>query len=370
MRVSVSKVLKSNTVKEYNFPVSYVDPESVVHSFLVFSDDQFRQIVKQLFGQRFYNDWEPDSTETDAVNDFIATFDQWRSSRQDTYARRMYALSLHYDPLENYHSNEIQSASNTHGERVEQSFDNRKDTRQDDSSIERTYTNYKETTTDDSYVEHTNTNRKDVVKDDTYVEHTNTNRKDVVKDDTQVTRSYSNYQESMGIGAQTITHNVSADDSSTFSPASEDVNGQRSDTKGISGSYTDSHSNTNGVVTEYQGSTKDQNGFDTLGHVTEYQGSTRDQNGCTNGLERSTSGSYKDTHGFTNGDVLTKSGKEIEAHSGTDTSGYNLERWGNIGVTTSQQMLASDLDFLKFDIVMTAIKEFIGQYTYMCGEVD
>lgn len=334
MRVSVSKILKTNTVKEYNFPVSYVDPESVVHSFLVFSDDQFRQIVKQLFGQRFYNDWESESTETDAVNDFIASFDQWRSSRQDTYARRMYALSLHYDPLENYHSNEIQSASNTHGERVEQSFDNRKDTRQDDSSVERTFTNYRETTTDDSYVEHTNTNRKDVVKDDT-----------------QVTRSYSNYQESMGLGQQTITHNVSADDSQTFAPGTEDINGARSDTKGISGSYTDAHSNTDGIVTEYQGSTRDQNGY-------------------TNGLERSTSGSYKDTHGFTNGDVLTKSGKEIESHSGTDTSGYNLERWGNIGVTTSQQMLASDLDFLKFDIVMAAIKEFIGQYTYMSGEVD
>ena len=334
MRVSVSKILKTNAVKEYNFPVSYTDPDSVVHSFVVFSNDQFRQIVKQLFGQRFYNDWEQESTETEAINDFIASFDQWRSSRQDTYARRMYALSLHYDPLENYHSNELQTASNTHGERVEQSFENRKDTRQDDSSIERTYTDFKETTTDDSYVEHTNTNRKDVVKDDT-----------------QVTRSYTNYQESMGIGSQTITHNVSADDSNTFSPRSEDVNGQRSDTKGITGSYTDSHSNTNGVVTEYQGSTRDQNGY-------------------TNGLERSTSGSYKDTHGYTNGDVLTKSGKEIESHSGTDESGYNLERWGNIGVTTSQQMLASDLDFLKFDIVMTAIKEFIGQYTYMSWEVD
>lgn len=334
MRVSVSKILKTNTVKEYNFPVSYVDPDGAVHSFLVFSDDQFRQIVKQLFGLRTYNDWEPDSTEADAVNDFIESFDQWRSSRQETYARRMYALSLHYDPLENYHSNELQSATNKHGEKIEQSFDNRKDTRQDDSSVERTFTNYKEKTTDDSYVEHTNTDRKDVVKDDT-----------------QITRQYNNYQESMGIGQQTMTHNVSADDSQVFSPSSEDINGQRSDTKGISGSYTDSHSNANGVVTEYQGTTRDQNGY-------------------TNGLERTTSGSYKDTHGFTNGDVLTKTGKEIEEHSGTDESGYSLERWGNIGVTTSQQMLASDLDFLKFDIVMTAIKEFIGQYTYMYGEVD
>lgn len=370
MRVSVSKILKTNISKDFGFPVSYVDETSAVHTFQVFSNDQFRQIVKQLFGQRFYNDWESDTTEADAITDFIASFDAWRATRQDTYGRRMYALSVKFDPLENYHSNEVQTASNTHGERIEQSFDNRKDTRQDDSSVERTYTNFKETTTDDSYVEHTFTDYTETTKDDSYVEHSNTNRKDIVKDDSVQTRSYTNYQESMGVGSQTITHNVSADDSSTFSPRSEDVNGQRSDTKGISGSYSDTNSFTNGHVTEYTGTTKDQNGYTEDGVVKTISGSTKDQNGYTTGLERATSGSYKDTHGFTLGDVLTKSGKEIEAHSGTDASGYNLERWGNIGVTTSQQMLASDLDLLKYDITMMAIREFMGQYTYMIGEVD
>ena len=65
-----------------------------------------------------------------------------------------------------------------------------------------------------------------------------------------------------------------------------------------------------------------------------------------------------------------KQGGETTAHSGTDLDGYTMDRYGNIGVTTSQQMLASDIDLLKYDIVMIAIKEFISQYTYISCEVD
>ena len=124
------------------------------------------------------------------------------------------------------------------------------------------------------------------------------------------------------------------------------------DTKGIAGSYKDQRGGTNGIEKTTSGSYKDQNGFDQIGN------------------ERSISGTIKDQKGFTNGLVGEKVGKEISKDTGTDLDGYSLERWGNIGTLTSQAMLASDMEFLKFDIVMDAIREFLGGYTYISAEVD
>lgn len=318
MKASVNKILKADLTKNYGFPVTYVDEEQVTHSFNVFTDTQFRQIVKQMFGSREYNDWDEESVIAGLVADFQASFDAWKAIRQETYGRRMFALSVKFNPLENYRSHEEREGSFTHGESVELSFDERKEKITDDSYVERTHTNLKETTTDDSYVERTHTDLKETTTDDSYVEHSYSN----------------NYEETYGYGQQTHTHKVSADDSTDFSNASEDIDSAHDDTKSI------------------EGTTKDQNGQILNGHVVE------------------TSGSYRDTHGYTNGLNREQLGKETTTHSGEDQDSYTLERYGNIGVTTSQQMLASDLDLLKYDIAMTAIKEFIQQYTYISIEVD
>ena len=217
-----------------------------------------------------------------------------------------------------------------------------------------------------------------------------------------------NYTETYGHGQQTHTHNLSADDASTFVAGSQDIDSTYDDTKEIegttkdqngyttngltkeisgstkdqhgftdgiiketSGSYKDQHGQTlNGHVVETTGSYKDQHGQTLNGHTVETTGSYKDQHGYTDGIVRETSGSYRDTHGYTDGLIREQSGTETRANSGTDLDGYTLERYGNIGVTTSQQMLASDLDLLKYDIAMTAIKEFIQQYTYILCEVD
>ena len=320
MKASVNKILKADLTKNYGFPVTYVDEEQVTHSFNVFTDTQFRQIVKQMFGVREYNDWDEESVIAGLVADFQASFDSWKAIRQDTYGRRMFALDVKFNPLENYRSHEEREGSFTHGESVELSFDERKEKITDDSYVERTHTNLKETTTDDSYVEHSYSN---------------------------------NYEETYGYGQQTHTHKVSADDSMDFSNASEDIDSAHDDTKSI------------------EGTTKDQHGQTLNGHVVETSGSYKDQHGQTlNGHVVETSGSYRDTHGYTNGLNREQLGTETTTHSGEDQDSYTLERYGNIGVTTSQQMLASDLDLLKYDIAMTAIKEFIQQYTYISIEVD
>lgn len=335
MKKTIKEILKIDTLTDFGFPVSYTDEEGTVHNYTVFNNENFRQLVRQRFGMRVYNDYEDESTEEEFLDDFADTFAAWKATRSDTYARRMYALSLHYDPLENYHSNEIREGSFTHGKQTELSFDGRKDIQKDDSYVEKSYTGYKETTKDDSFVDHTFSNYKEKTTDDTYTEH-----------------SYTNYQETNNIGQRQQTHNISADDAASFVASDQTTDAAAIDTKGIAGSYKDQRGGTNGIEKTTSGSYKDQNGFDQIGN------------------ERSIVGSIKDQKGFTNGLVGEKVGKEISKDTGTDLDGYSLERWGNIGTMTSQMMLASDLDFLKFDIVMDAIREFLGGYTYISAEVD
>ena len=424
MKESVAKLLKMDLTKNYGFPVTYVDEDQVTHSYNVFTDTQFRQIVKQMFGSRLYNDWDDESVLSGVLADFQASFDAWKAIRQDTYGRRMFALDVKFNPLENYRSHEEREGSFEHGHTETLSFDDRKETTtddsyverthtdlketttddtfverthtdfkettKDDSFIERTHTNLKETTTDDTFVERTHTDFKETTTDDTYVEHSNTDYKETTKDDSFVEHSWSNnYTETYGHGQQTHTHNLSADDATTFVAGSQDIDSAYDDTKEIkgttkdqngyttngltkeiSGSTKDQHGYTDGIIKETSGSYKDQHGQTLNGHVVETTGSYKDQHGYTDGIVRETSGSYRDTHGYTNGLIREQSGTETRANSGTDLDGYTLERYGNIGVTTSQQMLASDLDLLKYDIAMTAIKEFIQQYTYILCEVD
>ena len=372
MRERLARLLKQDTTTDLGWTVTYTDEDNVQHPFNVFTNDQFRQIVKQMFGVRVYDDWDDESTLQQWVTDFLASFTAWKGIRHDTYANRMWALSKKFEPLENYRAHEHREGSMTHGESIELSFDDRKDTTKDDSYTERSFDNYKETEKDDSSTERTFTNFKETTKDDSFVEHTNTNYKETVKDDSFTERSYTNYTETTTTGEQTLTHKVSADDVNAFSNASQDVNGQREDTKEFEGTYKDQNGfTTNGRTLEVTGSQKDQNGFATNGRVVENTGSYKDTKGFTNGDVKEITGKIKDQHGYgTNGLVQEKLGTETTAHSGTDEDEYDLLRYGNIGVTTSQQMLASDLDLLKYDISMCAIKEFIGAYTMICGEVD
>ena len=388
MQASVAKILKT-TENDFTFSGTYTDLDGAVHNYTLYNNVTFRQILQQLFGQRTYNDWDDETDLAALTADFISSYRVWMATRKDMFMARLYALDQKFNPLENYRSHEERSGSFTHGETVGLSFTNRKDITKDDSYVERTHTDFKETTTDDSYVERSFDDYKETTTDDSYVEHSNDQYKETTKDDSSVTKSYTNYLETETPGTITKTHKISADDASTFVNSSEDTESQTASTKGIAGSVTDQHGyTTNGITKEITGSTKDQNGFTDgriveqsgtykdqhgqteNGLVKETSGSYKDQHGYTDGIIRETSGSYRDTKGFTNGLVNEKLGAETTTHSGTDLDGYTLERFGNIGVTTSQQMLASDIDLLKYDIVMIAIKEFISAYTYISCEVD
>ena len=336
MSKSTVSILLKNTNSSFEFSGSYTPEDSSPVSLTLMTNDQFRRMINQMYGQRVYNDWEGDeSTTAQLAADFYLTYTAWKQTRMDNYMRRLYALSLKYNPLENYRSHEEQTHEENYDSAEELSFTNRKDTRKDDTYVERTYDDLSETTKDDSYVERTYDDLSETTKDDSYVE-----------------RSFSNYVETHTTAQQTDTHNVSADDAaSTFTPATQDIRAQHIDTDGTAGSYKDQNGCTDGVVKTTDGSYKDQHGY-------------------TDGVVKTTDGSYKDQHGFTQGDVLEKAGKETNAHTGTDDGGYTIDKYGNIGVTTSQQMLESDLDLLRHDLVMQAIREFTDLYTYVDLEVD
>lgn len=440
MKQTIKQILNNLTTQDLGFPVTYTDEEGVISSYNVFTNDQFRQIAKQLFGMRVYDDWEDESSAGSVAVDFYTSFTAWKATRADTYGRRMYALSIKFNPLENYNGHEKSRRDFTHGENVSLSFTDRKDTTKDDtfveksftnykettkddsftersytdlketttddSTLERTYTNFKETTTDDTSLERTYTNFKETTTDDTSVERTYNQYKETTTDDTSVERTYTQYKEQNDIGARTTTHKVSADDSSTFVNNDQTEEAAAIDSKTTTGSYKDEHGYTNGVEKSTTGSYKDEHGY-TDGLIKETSGSYKDEHGYTDGLIKETSGSYKDEHGytegqvketsgsykdqngfdqlgneksitgtikdqrgFTNGVVNEKAGTETTAHTGKDTEEFTLDRAGNLGVTTSQQMLASDLDLLRYDITMMAIKEFISTYTFFSLEVD
>ena len=418
MQASVAKILKT-TENDFTFSGTYTDLDGATHNYTLYNNVTFRQILQQLFGQRTYNDWEEETDLAGLVADFNSSYSVWMNTRKAMFMARLYALDQKFNPLENYRSHEERSGSFTHGETVGLSYTNRKDITKDDSYIERTHTNLKETTTDDSYVErsHTNlketttddsyvershTNLKETTTDDSYVEHTNNNYKETTKDDSSVTKSYSNYLETETPGTITRTHTVSADDASTFVNSSQDTESQTASTKGIAGSVTDQHGYTtngltkeitgtqkdqhgqtqnghvvetsgsykdqhgqtlNGHVVETTGSYKDQHGQTLNGHVVETTGSYKDQHGYTEGIIKETSGSYRDTKGFTNGLVNEKLGAETTTHSGTDLDGYTLERYGNIGVTTSQQMAEQEIELApKLNITNYIIDSFKNRF--------
>lgn len=86
----------------------------------------------------------------------------------------------------------------------------------------------------------------------------------------------------------------------------------------------------------------------------------------TNGGEINTTASSNVTvtNDTTDTTTIAKSEQTTTAESGTDTTNHSLTRSGNIGVTTSQQMLTSEL-FLRVrnQIAYYAVELFISQFT-------
>ena len=151
----------------------------------------------------------------------------------------------------------------------------------------------------------------------------------------------------------TTEHEVSAYDSSSYQPASKDTQDEDG-TVTVDGTGTDTMDHTGTDTMDHTGTdTLDHTGTDTLDHTGT---DTVDHTGT-------------DTTDHTGTDTLDKSGTDTLDHTGTISDEirqrHNGRIHGNVGVTTSQQMLQAELDIARFNIVQQITDLFISEFCIM-----
>lgn len=145
-RYKLVDILPETLTNQFDFSATYTPEGGSAQSFTIFNTLLFVQEVEQHFTDR-----EIMLGDTTPTADLLALFTRWKSSRSDAYARRAYALSLKYAPLDNY-------------DRYEEKYDSENDTTyghvitttHTNDQTERSYTNYKETNTKNGEVKTAN----------------------------------------------------------------------------------------------------------------------------------------------------------------------------------------------------------------------
>ena len=134
-QTKIIEALPETITNQFDFTAVYHKDANTDISFTVFNSDFFVTELYQHFSDRniLLDEDNPDTA-------LVSLFGIWKASRADVYARRMYALSINYDPLNNYDRTETKSGSSSvvHGETVTRTHN--------DTSTE-SYNNYKETNT-------------------------------------------------------------------------------------------------------------------------------------------------------------------------------------------------------------------------------
>lgn len=245
--INIIEALPDTPGNSFDFTADYthtVGVQSVTEHYTIFSTNYFIQELLQHYDEHLIK-----LPEEDPQTALVALFNTWKASRADAYARRMYALSTKYEPLDNY---------------------DRTETKESEGKV-------------------------------TY------GKTDELTHGLTIEDSYNNYhEETERSGSVTTADGLYGVNSSTAVP---------SDT------------------------------------------STETYNNLTD--DRSITGSKETAH----------SGKDTTKYTGHDDTedSYTLRAHGNIGVTTSAQMLTEDFKLLSLDIAQTAVAEFIDRYTYYIG---
>lgn len=141
------------------------------------------------------------------------------------------------------------------------------------------------------------------------------------------TRSYSNYSEKdTKSGSEEVEHKVAAYDSSTYENSTKDITSftNREDGKSYTGTYSDLHTHDNDKTTM--------------------------------------TGSGSDTDKTDYGKVDTQSYGRVDTNTHTGEEKYTAHLHGNIGVTTSQQMIESELQLRRFDIYAEIAQRFEHEF--------
>ena len=176
----------------------------------------------------------------------------------------------------------------------------------------------------------------DTLSGDDSVERTHTNY------DEETTRSYTGYNEkNVKTGTDTTERSVSAFDGSGYQPAEKTVEtfGSVQDSKDITGSYKDDKK-----ITGSYKDTTDYGKVDTMDY----------------GKVDTMSYGKSDTTTYGKTDTQTFGKISTDRHTGKEDFESHIH--GNIGVTTSQQMIESELELRKFDIYADIARRFENEF--------
>lgn len=234
-----------------------------------------------------------------------AAIGTWSSKHYRTFEKWITALNIEYNPLENYDRQE-----------------NWTDTLDSDT------TNQNSTSDSDT------TNITDTVSDSTITT-------DNAADNRTVNNTINN---TSNVNVDTTTSGTQDDTSSTENTVSAfDSNTYQPDNKSDVTNNTTSSTDSESATTSTQQSTDN----------------TTDNNTHTNRSENTFS------HTGSNQNLFSHSGTNNDVGTRDDTSIHSGRIHGNIGVTTSQQMLQSELDIARFNIVQQITDLFITEFCIM-----
>lgn len=241
----------------------------------------------------------------DAQNSFNLLWSTFNENMRDNFTRIKNALGLTYEVLDNYNGVTESTTTDTFANIDALTFTGRNDTRQLNYSDALSFTD----------------------REDTRTLNTQTDEESDASDPRTTTTQINEHK--------STSHYTSGYNSNTAVFEYEDVT--RSD------------------ATDEQGNPLNDNVVIESGKMT-----TKDSGTITDGK----SGTETTTHSGTITDG--KTGTEQTSHTGTITHEYEETKHGNLGVTTSQQMLNSEIELrLKYKLRPLIIKAFLDEYFYL-----
>lgn len=245
-------------------------------------------------------------------------------------------MSFDYDPISNYHMHEIMTDDETVHEYGKSHL------RTDNLSHTKTGTdtetlNLSDTRTDNLTHEKTGTDTETLDLSDTRTD--------------DLTHEKTGTETERPLTTQTRTDNLSSIKESRIAGFnSSDYNNSDRENKSDTGTQTNAITGTN--TTEYDVTDSDSGTqvIDKTGTTTtEYD--TTDRDIGTQTIAKT--GTDSIAHNTVDQDTGTQS--DVDSGSDTDTRNYHLERYGNIGVTTSQQMIESERSLWAWDFIRAVV---------------
>ena len=332
MYQKIAEILKNQTItNQFDFSPVYLDKDGTSHNYNLVTTSFFLNIVGHLFED---NQIKVSSAET-AFSELVNTFNLWKTSRSDAYAVRCWGLAQKYNPIDNYDGIETlkTQTKDTHGH-----------------TITRTHADTQTQTLNNSDTRtHADTQTQTLNNSDTRT-HADTQTQTLDHSDTTTHDD-----------TETRTHNNTDTDALTFTARTHT---SAASTYGF-----------NSTVATPKDSTQDTDaGTET--HTIQHTGTIADAH--TGTITDAHSGTIADAHTGTITDA--HSGTITDAHTGTTTdanSGIDqqdfestLTKHGNLGVTTTAQMLDGEYHLLIHDLALQFIFEFIDRFTFVCESFD